>query len=102
MQCTRYRKRTLYHSQRRVRYLHIPGSNSRVLTYISLDRLKRNNILSRDDPPYTDMYYRAHWQPLFAYFGLFGCVAIVLFSGWPAIYILASRKHLTGNDDLKG
>jgi amino acid transporter len=47
------------------------------------------------------MYYRAHWQPLCAYFGLLGCVILVIFSGWAAIYILSARRTLGPNDDLK-
>jgi len=67
----------------------------------SLDRLGRDRRLSRDDPPYTTKYYRAHWQPLCAYFGLFGCVLLVLFSGWAPIYILSARRKLGGNSSLK-
>jgi len=66
-----------------------------------LERLRKRDKLSRDDPPYTTMYYRAHWQPLCAYFGLLGCILLVIFSGWAAIYILSARRKLGGNDGLK-
>jgi yeast amino acid transporter len=38
---------------------------------------------------------------MWAYIGLIGCVMIVVFSGWPAIYILHSRNHLAADKDLK-
>ncbi|KAF2193405.1 hypothetical protein K469DRAFT_651793 [Zopfia rhizophila CBS 207.26] len=64
-----------------------------------LNRLSNEGAYSRDDPPYTDRYYRAHWQPLCAIFGFCGCVMIVLFSGWPAIYIISQRS--SSDDGLK-
>lgn len=66
-----------------------------------LDTLKKDNTLSRDDPPYTTKYYRAHWQPLCAYFGLLCFSLLVLFSGWAAVYILSARRKLGSNDSLK-
>lgn len=69
------------------------------LTPSRLDRLKSQDGLSRDDPPYTTMYYRAHWQPLCAYFGLLCFSLLVIFSGWDAIYILSARRKL--DDGLK-
>lgn len=56
--------------------------------------------LSRNELPYTSLYYKGHWQPLCAYVGLFGCILLVLFSGWVPIYILAARGKLGGYDDL--
>ncbi|MCJ1283638.1 Cationic amino acid transporter 2 [Xylographa opegraphella] len=53
-----------------------------------LKRLENHEIFSRDDDLYRQQHYRAHWQPLCAIFGLVACVLIVLFSGWPAIYLL--------------
>jgi amino acid transporter len=63
--------------------------------------LARDDKLSRDEPDYTTKYYRAHWQPLCAYFGLLGFTLLVIFSGWAAIYILSARRKLEGNDSLK-
>ena len=65
-----------------------------------MDRLQKLDRISRDDPPYTILYYRAHWQPYCAYLGLFGCTLLVIFSGWVPIYILAGRRKLGGNNDL--
>ncbi|MCJ1379437.1 Cationic amino acid transporter 2 [Xylographa soralifera] len=53
-----------------------------------LKRLETHEIFSRDDDVYRRRHYRAHWQPLCAIFGLVACLLIVLFSGWPAIYLL--------------
>lgn len=66
-----------------------------------LDLLHRRNVYSRDRDPYMSKHYRAHWQPTWAYVGLIGCILIVLFSGWPAIYILHSRHNLVADKDLK-
>ena len=73
---------------------------SKVLTPVRLDRLQKHDRLSRNEPPYTSLYYRGHWQPLCAYVGLVGCTLLVLFSGWVPIYILAARGKLGGYDDL--
>ena len=67
---------------------------------VRLDSLEKHNRMSRDSPPYTTLYYRAHWQPLCAYVGLLGCTLLALFSGWVPIYILAARKKFGGNDNL--
>ncbi|KAF2803245.1 uncharacterized protein BDZ99DRAFT_453470 [Mytilinidion resinicola] len=66
-----------------------------------LDLLHERQVYSRDRPPYTTKHYRAHWQPWWAYVGLIGSCLIVFFSGWPAIYILNSRHHLTADKQLK-
>ncbi|MCJ1417616.1 Cationic amino acid transporter 2 [Xylographa parallela] len=58
-----------------------------------LHRLETQEIFSRDDDLYRRRHYRAHWQPLCAIFGLVGCLLIVLFSGWPAIYLLHIGAH---------
>src|ERR1700743_3044724 len=73
---------------------------SKVLTPVRLDRLHMHDRISRNELPYTSLYYRGHWQPLCAYVGLFGCILLVLFSGWVPIYILAARGKLGGFDDL--
>jgi amino acid permease len=73
---------------------------SKELTPVRLDRLQMHDRLSRNEPPYTNLYYRGHWQPLCAYVGLFGCILLVLFSSWVPLYILAARGKLGGYDDL--
>jgi amino acid transporter len=73
---------------------------SKLLTPVRLDRLQMHDRMSRDRLPYTDLYYRGHWQPLCAYVGLVGCILLVLFSGWVPIYILAARGKHGGYDDL--
>jgi hypothetical protein len=60
------------------------------------------NVLGRDSDEYKKNYYRAHWQPTCAITGLVGCTLIVLFSGWPAIYLLKERNTLSTASDLKG
>ena len=75
-------------------------SFAKVLTPVRLDRLQMQDRLSRNELPYTSLYYKGHWQPLCAYVGLFGCILLVLFSGWVPIYILAARGKLGGYDDL--
>ncbi|OCL08475.1 hypothetical protein AOQ84DRAFT_439560 [Glonium stellatum] len=66
-----------------------------------LDHLHKRQVYSRDQHRYMSRHYRAHWQPMWAYIGLIGCVLIVIFSGWPAIYILRSRHHLLADKYLK-
>jgi amino acid permease len=73
---------------------------SKVLTPVRLDRLQMHDRLSRNELPYTSLYYRGHWQPLCAYVGLVGCTLLVLFSGWVPIYILAARGKFGGYNDL--
>jgi hypothetical protein len=72
----------------------------KVLMPVRLDRLQMHDRISRNELPYTSLYYRGHWQPLCAYVGLFGCILLVLFSGWVPIYILAARGKLGGSDGL--
>jgi hypothetical protein len=60
------------------------------------------NVLGRDSDEYRKNYYRAHWQPTCAITGLVGCTLIVLFSGWPAIYLLKEKNTLSTASDLKG
>ncbi|KAI9751513.1 MAG: Cationic amino acid transporter 2 [Lichina confinis] len=57
-----------------------------------LTQLKKNHSLSRGSDLYKDKHYRAHWQPGCAIFGLVACVLIVIFSGWPAIYLLVAGE----------
>ena len=67
-----------------------------------LVRLEENGVLSRDSDEYAARgFYRAHWQPLWAWCGLVGCIAIMLSSGWPAIYLLRNRHNLVIDDQLK-
>ena len=47
------------------------------------------------------MYYRAHWQPFWAIFGLVGCIMIVIFSGWPAVYLLSAGEAFLTQNHLK-
>jgi amino acid transporter len=55
----------------------------------------------RDSKEYINKHYRAHWQPLCAIFGLFGCIMIVIFSGWPAIYLLSAGEAFLTENRLK-
>jgi amino acid transporter len=57
--------------------------------------------LDRDSDYYQREHYRAHWQPLCAIFGLFACIIVVIFSGWPAIYLLRARDTLSTVDAIK-
>jgi len=73
---------------------------SKVLTPFRLDRLQLHDRMSRNEPPYTTLYYKGHWQPLCAYVGLVGFTLVAMFSGWVPIYILAARGKHGGYDDL--
>ncbi|KAI9771279.1 MAG: Cationic amino acid transporter 2 [Geoglossum simile] len=66
-----------------------------------LKELERRGTLSRDSDEYKENHYRAHWQPLFAIFGLIACTLIVAFSGWPAIYLLSEKRKLASASQLK-
>ncbi|KAI9800303.1 MAG: Cationic amino acid transporter 2 [Piccolia ochrophora] len=66
-----------------------------------LTQLEKNEVFSRDDPTYKKKHYRAHWQPLWAIFGLFACTMIIIFSGWPAIYLLCEKGNLDPRIRLK-
>jgi len=59
------------------------------------------NVPGRDSDEYNTKYYRAHWQPVCAITGLVGCTLIVLFSGWPAIYLLKQRNTMSNASNLK-
>jgi hypothetical protein len=59
------------------------------------------NVLGRDSDEYKTNYYRAHWQPACAITGLVGCTLVVLFSGWPAIYLLKQRNTMSTASNLK-
>lgn len=58
-------------------------------------------LIWRDSPTYRGKHYRGHWQPLCAILGLVACIAIIIFSGWPAIYLLRARDSLSTKDKLK-
>ncbi|KAH0537563.1 hypothetical protein FGG08_005662 [Glutinoglossum americanum] len=45
-------------------------------------------VINRDDPHYG---YRAHKQPMWAYFGLLASFLLMFFSGWPAVYNLSAK-----------
>jgi hypothetical protein len=101
--------------------LHIYGSREgmlpRVKYEISLTRLTQNlifdfrsltlhqkskaKLIIRDSAAYKAKHYRAHWQPVCAWVGLTGCIAIILFSGWPAIHLLRTWDSLTERGILK-
>jgi hypothetical protein len=101
--------------------LHIYGSREGMLPRfkyeISLTRLTQNlifdfrsltlhqkskaKLIIRDSAPYKAKHYRAHWQPFCAWVGLVGCIAIIIFSGWPAIHVLRTWDSLTERDKLK-
>ncbi|CAF9921060.1 MAG: Cationic amino acid transporter 2 [Heterodermia speciosa] len=51
-----------------------------------------HRIMDRDGKMYKLNYYRAHWQPLWAYLGLLLSSLLMIFSGWAAIYDLVARS----------
>ena len=52
-----------------------------------------HRTMDRDKPSYRQNHYRAHWQPFWAYLGLFLCSLLMIFSGWSAIYDLIVRSQ---------
>jgi hypothetical protein len=67
-------------------------------------RLTKHHIagtFSRDSEAYINKHYRAHWQPYWAIFGLFGCILIVISSGWPAVYLLSAGETFLTHNQLK-
>jgi amino acid transporter len=58
-------------------------------------------MFSRDHPLYKTYLFRGHWQPFFAWCGLIGSSAVILFSGIPSIYLLWARGHPKVTDGLK-
>lgn len=70
-------------------------------SFYSLTVLQVKDVFSRDEELYRKRHYRAHWQPLCAIFGLFGCSMIVVFSGWPAIYLLSRYDVLKPDHSIK-
>lgn len=103
----RKRMRRLSALQARVRslepfYPFISPQNSPLINYFR--RLTRHHIagnFSRDSKNYINKYYRAHWQPYWAIFGLFSCIMIVIFSGWPAVYLLSAGNTFLTQNQLK-
>ena len=67
----------------------------------SLDELEKRRIFSRNDPRYIRDLFKSRWQPLFAYIGIIGCSIVILFSGFPALFILGARSSLTDVSNLK-
>ena len=57
------------------------------------------NTIDRDSATYKSNHYRAHWQPLWAYLGLVLCVALVISSGWGAIYDLCAKTKGVSKED---
>lgn len=53
-------------------------------------RYKR--LINRDSDHYIKYHYRAHWQPLWAIFGLIACTLLMTFGGWAAIYDLCKVR----------
>lgn len=72
-------------------------------TIFSLIKLQKVGDFGRDSEAYRRKHYRGHWQPAWAILGLISCILIVVFSGWPAIYLLKERSNLSPmtNADLK-
>jgi amino acid transporter len=67
----------------------------------SLDELEKRRIFSRNDSRYIRYLFKSRWQPLFAYIGIIGCGIVILFSGFPALFILGARSSLTNVSNLK-
>ena len=61
----------------------------------------RKRLYNRDDDDYKTRYYRAHWQPACAIIGLVGCLLAMVFSGWPAIYLLREGGSVKPEGGLK-
>jgi hypothetical protein len=66
-----------------------------------LNRHRDTGAFSRDDDGYMNKYYRAHGQPSWAIFGLFSCIIVVIFGGWPAIYLLSAGEAFLTQNQLK-
>ncbi|ERF68588.1 hypothetical protein EPUS_04686 [Endocarpon pusillum Z07020] len=66
-----------------------------------LTTLDEKDVFSRDEELYRKRHYRAHWQPLCAIFGLAGCLLVVMFSGWPAIYLLKNYDAVKPDQSIK-
>ena len=66
-----------------------------------LTRHHNAGTFSRDSKKYINKYYRAHWQPYWAIFGLFGCIMTVIFIGWPAVYLLSAGEAFLTQNQLK-
>ena len=66
-----------------------------------LDRQEQEGTFSRNSVEYKRRHYRAYWQPGWAWIGLVGCCLVILFSGWPAIYIIVARGSLATGGFLK-
>lgn len=78
---------------------------SECLTFLKfkagLDELEKRRIFSRNDPRYIRYLFKSQWQPLFAYIGIIGCGIVILFSGFPALFIIKARSSLTDVSNLK-
>lgn len=66
-----------------------------------LDELEKCRIFSRNDPRYIRYLFKSRWQPLVAYVGIVGCGIVILFSGFPALFILGARSGLSDDSNLK-
>jgi amino acid permease len=58
------------------------------------------DVFGRDNPSYERRYFRARRQPFWSLVGLVGCSALILTSGWTAIYQLASVSNPVINREL--
>jgi amino acid transporter len=56
-----------------------------------LDRLQSVGIFGRKDTNYKRYLFKSRWQPLPAYIGIVGCTIVVIFSGFPALFILGAE-----------
>ena len=105
--CLRKRMRRLSTLQARVSSLEplhsfFPHQNGRLIyIFHRLTRHHNAGTFSRDGEKYMNKYYRAHWQPYWAIFGLVGCTIIVIFCGWPSVYLLSAGEAFLTQNQLK-
>ena len=57
------------------------------------------NRIDRNRSYYKDKHYRAHWQPLWALFGLVSCAILILSFGWNAVYDLCTKAEGVSKED---
>lgn len=71
---------------------------SECLAFIRFQRGMRRykRLINRDSDHYIKHHYRAHWQPLWAIFGLVTCTLLMIFGGWTAIYDLCKARKVNG------
>ena len=72
-----------------------------VATITDKDRRMKlfSNTIDRNASSYTARHYRAHWQPIWAVFGLVACTLLLVLQGWNAVYDLAAHSKGVSRED---